>query len=47
MYEDQEHDEQYEIQDDHLNGLHFGSPEPDCWICWDEDDEPECPGDGT
>jgi len=42
MYDD-EHDEQYEIQQDHLNGLHFGAPEPDCWICWDEDDEPECP----
>jgi len=39
--------EQDEIQQEHLDGLHYGSPEPSCWICWDEDNEPECPGDGS
>jgi len=36
-------DEQAELQADHEEGHHFGTPHPNCWICWDEDDEPECP----
>lgn len=35
--------EQDEIAEAHMNGEHLGAPEPSCWICWDEDDEPECP----
>lgn len=35
---------QEEIQAEHLDGLHFDVPNPDCWICW-EDKEPEAPGD--
>jgi hypothetical protein len=34
---------QEEIQAEHLDGLHYGNPDPDCWICW-QDGEPECPG---
>lgn len=37
-------DGQAELQADHLDGLHFGDPHPDCWACWDDDNEPECPG---
>lgn len=38
------HNEQAELEEAHLNGDHFGNPEPACWICWDEDKEPEAPG---
>jgi len=41
-YPDEE--EQAELQEDHLAGDHYGAPHPDCWMCWDDDDEPEAPG---
>jgi len=36
--------EQEDIQADHLDGLHFGAPDPYCWICEIDDKEPEAPG---
>jgi len=42
-------DEQEALQTAHEQGDHFGNPDPDCWCCWDQEDEdednPECPGD--
>lgn len=35
--------DQDEVQEAHMNGEHFGNPEPSCWICW-EIREPEAPG---
>ena len=37
-------EEQNEIGEAHMNGEHFGCPEPACWMCWDDDNDPECPG---
>lgn len=39
--------EQDELQAAHEGGEHFGNPHPECWSCWDQEDEdgdnPECP----
>lgn len=36
-------DEMDEIEEDHLEGLHFDDPEPSCPLCELDDDRPECP----
>lgn len=38
--EDPDYDE---IEEAHLNGEHFGDPDPDCPLCELDDDRPECP----
>lgn len=34
-----------EIEQDHLDGRHFGRPHPECFYC-EEDGEPEAPDPG-
>jgi hypothetical protein len=35
-----------QIDQDHLDGLHFDDPEPACWQCEIDDERPEAPDDG-
>jgi hypothetical protein len=35
-----ESDDDEQVEEDHLNGLHYGEPHPTCYMC-EEDDEPE------
>jgi len=43
VYPDDE--ELEDIEQDHLDGLHFGSPEGLCTLCEIDDDDPEAPDD--
>jgi len=41
VYEDQD-----QIEEDHLAGLHFDDPHPACFMC-EEDERPEAPDPGA